>query len=100
MGKIKAQLNRIALRVADADKAVEDLSALLGVSFYGPYDDEGVGLRVALPKSGGIEIMSPMHDHDAIGAYQKLQTEGEGISGIAMRVDDFEEAKLTLLHLV
>ena len=57
MGKIKAQLNRIALRVADADKAVEDLSALLGVSFYGPYDDEGVGLRVALPKSGGIEIM-------------------------------------------
>lgn len=31
MGKIKAQLNRIALRVADADKAVEDLSALLGV---------------------------------------------------------------------
>ena len=93
MGKIKAQLNRIALRVADADKAVEDLSARLGVSFYGPYDDEGVGLRVALPKSGGIEIMSPMHDHDAIGAYQKLQTEGEGISGIAMRVDDFEEAK-------
>ena len=71
MGKIKAQLNRIALRVADADKAVEDLSALLGVSFYGPYDDEGVGLRVAF-QVGGIEIMSPMHDHDAIGAYQKV----------------------------
>lgn len=90
---MKAQLNRIALRAADADKAVADLNALLGVTFYGPYNDEHMGLRVALPKSGGIEVMAPMHDHDAIGAYQKLQTEGEGISGIAVRVDDFEEAK-------
>ena len=90
---MKAQLNRIALRVSDADKAVADLNALLGVTFYGPYDDEHMGLRVALPKSGGIEVMAPMHDHDAIGAYQRLQTEGEGISGIALRVDDFEEAK-------
>ena len=90
---MKAKLNRIALRAADADKAVADLNALLGVTFYGPYNDEHMGLRVALPKSGGIEVMAPMHDHDAIGAYQKLQTEGEGISGIAVRVDDFEEAK-------
>lgn len=90
---IKAQLNRIALRVADADKAVEDLNKLLGVTFYGPYDDEHMGLRVALPKSGGIEVMAPMHDHDAIGAYKALQTVGEGISGIAMRVDDFDAAK-------
>ena len=90
---MKAQLNRIALRAADADKAVADLNALLGVTFYGPYNDEHMGLRVALPKSGGIEVMAPMHDHDAIGAYQKLQTECEGISGIAVRVDDFEEAK-------
>ena len=70
----KAQLNRIALRVADADKAVEDLNKLLGVTFYGPYDDEHMGLRVALPKSGGIEVMAPMHDHDAIGAYKALPT--------------------------
>lgn len=90
---IKAQLNRIALRAADADKAVEDLNKLLGVTFYGPYDDEHMGLRVALPKSGGIEVMAPMHDHDAIGAYKALQTVGEGISGIAMRVDDFDAAK-------
>ena len=90
---IKAQLNRIALRAADADKAVEDLHKLLGVTFYGPYDDEHMGLRVALPKSGGIEVMAPMHDHDAIGAYQALQEKGEGISGIAMRVENFEEAK-------
>ncbi len=90
---MKAQLNRIALRAADADKAVADLHALLGVTFYGPYDDEHMGLRVALPKTGGIEVMAPMHDHDAIGAYQRLQTEGEGVSGIAVRVDDFEEAR-------
>ena len=90
---IKAQLNRIALRAADADKAVEDLGKLLGVTFYGPYDDEHMGLRVALPKSGGIEVMAPMHDHDAIGAYQKLQEVGEGVSGIAVRVENFDEAK-------
>ena len=80
---VKAQLNRIALRAADADKAVEDLNKMLGVTFYGPYNDEHMGLRVALP----------LHDHDAIGAYQALQTQGEGISGIAVRVDDFDAAK-------
>lgn len=90
---VKAQLNRIALRAADADKAVEDLNKMLGVTFYGPYNDEHMGLRVALPKSGGIEVMAPLHDHDAIGAYQALQTQGEGISGIAVRVDDFDAAK-------
>lgn len=90
---MKAQLNRVALRVADADKAVADFNALLGATFYGPYTDEHMGLRVALPKSGGIEIMAPVNDHDAIGAYQRLQTEGEGVSGVALRVDDFEAAR-------
>lgn len=90
---IKAQLNRVALRVADTHQAVKDFGELFGATFYGPYDDETVGLCVALPKSGGIELMSPMHDHDAIGAYQALQERGEGISGIALRVDDFEAAK-------
>ena len=100
MGKIKAQLNRIALRVADADKAVEDLSALLGVSFYGPYDDEGVGLRVALPKSGGIEIMSPMHAHDAIGAKKSCKQKAKESAALQCVLMISRKQKLTLLHLV
>mgnify|MGYP000670121772 CR=1 FL=1 len=96
MGKIKAQLNRIALRVADADKAVEDLSALLGVSFYGPYDDEGVGLRVALPKSGGIEIMSPMQSVRIKSCKQKAK-ESAALQCVLMIS---RKQKLTLLHLV
>lgn len=90
---IKAQLNRVALRVADADKACEDLGKLLGVTFYGPYTDDHMGLRVALPKSGGIEVMAPTREDDAIGAYKMLQTVGEGVSGIALEVSNFEEAK-------
>ena len=90
---IKAQLNRVAIRVADAHQAVKDFGELFGATFYGPYEDEHMGLCVALPKRGGIELMAPMHDHDAIGAYQALQERGEGISGIALRVDDFDAAK-------
>ena len=75
---MKAQLNRIALRAADADKAVADLNALLGVTFYGPYNDEHMGLRVALPKSGGIEVMAPMHDHRCHRCIPEAPDRGRG----------------------
>lgn len=90
---MKAKLHRVAIVVNDVHKAAEDMKKMLGVEFYGPYRDEGVGLDVALPKSGGIELLSPFRDDDAIGATQVLASTGEGVKGIALRVDDLEAAK-------
>lgn len=90
---MKAKLHRVAIVVNDVHKAAKEMSEMFGVEFYGPYRDEHVGLDVALPKSGGMELMSPFRDDDAVGATQELATSGEGIKGIALRVDDLEEAK-------
>lgn len=89
---MKAKLDRVALIVKDVDKAVEEFGAMFGVEFYGPFDDDIVGVRVALPKCGGMEMMSPIREDDGVGATQKLATKGEGITGIAMRTDNIDEA--------
>lgn len=96
---MKAELIRVAITTKNAAKAKEDFEKLLGVTFYGPYDDKSVGLSVALPRRGGIEVFSPTRDDDAVGATQKLAERGEGISGIALRVDDIEEAERHMASL-
>jgi methylmalonyl-CoA/ethylmalonyl-CoA epimerase len=89
----RAKLDRVAVVVKDVHKTVKEMEDLLGVEFYGPYDDPGPGLAVALPRRGGLELMSPTRSDDAIGATQLLEHKGEGITGIAFRVDDIEEAE-------
>ncbi len=88
-----ARLDRVAVVVRDAEQATKDLQEMLGCQFYGPLDDPGPGLSVALPRRGGIELISPTRPDDAIGATQLLDRKGEGITGIALRVDDIEEAE-------
>lgn len=89
----RAKLDRVAIVVKDAEKAVKDMEKLLGCEFYGPLDDQGAGLLVALPRRGGIELVSPTRSDDAINATQLLATKGEGITGIALRVEDIQEAE-------
>ncbi len=93
---MKAELNRVAVIVKDVDKACKDFEEIFGITFYGPYDDEYMGLRVALPRHGGFELIAPTRDDDKIHATQKLAEHGEGITGIALRVDSMEEAKKEL----
>ncbi|MDR0435042.1 MAG: VOC family protein [Gracilibacteraceae bacterium] len=90
---MRAKLDRVAIVVSDVKKAKEDFEKLLGVEFYGPFDDAGPGLAVALPRRGGLELFAPTRENDAIGATRTLAAKGEGISGIALRVDDIEEAE-------
>lgn len=90
---IKARLDRVAVTVKDSAQAAKDLSEMLGIEVYGPFNDEVVGLKVALPKAGGLELFSPLRDDDKVGATQKLAAKGEGISGIALRVDNLMEAE-------
>lgn len=89
----KAELNRVAVIVKDVDEAVKDFGEMFGITFYGPYDDAKVGVNVALPRRGGMEMMSPNRPDDGVQATQKLAEKGEGITGIALRCDDIEEAK-------
>ena len=51
-----------------------------------------VKLKVALPRSGGMEVSSPTAADDPIGFSQYLAANGEGIKGIALRVDNIQEA--------
>lgn len=90
---LRAKLDRVAMVVKDIDKAMKDMGLMLGCEFYGPLDDQGPGLAVALPKRGGLELVAPTRPDDAIGATQFLETNGEGIKGMAFRVDDIEEAE-------
>jgi methylmalonyl-CoA/ethylmalonyl-CoA epimerase len=90
---ITAKLDRVAVVVRDINQAVNDMKKLLGVEFYGPFDDPGMGLAVALPRRGGLELASPTRLDDAIGATQLLERKGEGITGIAFRVENMEEAE-------
>jgi len=88
-----AKLDRVAVVVRDIDQAMKDMKKMLGCEFYGPLDDPGPGLAIALPRRGGLELVSPTRPDDAIGATQLLESKGEGITGIALRVDDIEEAE-------
>ena len=56
---IKAELNRVAMIVDDVESAKKDFEQMFGISFYGPYEDNTVGVNVALPRRGGFEMMSP-----------------------------------------
>lgn len=90
---LRAKLDRVAVVVRDINKAKKDMEEMLGCEFYGPLDDPGPGLAVALPRRGGLELVAPTRSNDAIGATQLLERKGEGITGIAFRVDDIEEAE-------
>ena len=89
---MKGKLLRVCVVARDADETMKDFHDLFGVEFYGPFDDEGTSLRVALPRSGGMEVSAPASENDPIGFSNYLKENGEGIKGIVFRVDDIAEA--------
>ena len=56
---MKGKLIRVCVVANDATETMKDFNDLFGVEFYGPFDDEHVKLKVALPRSGGMEVSSP-----------------------------------------
>lgn len=89
---MKGKLIRVCVVAHDAAETMKDFHDLFGVEFYGPFNDEHVSLQVALPRSGGMEVSSPTAPNDPIGFTQYLAENGEGIKGIALRVDDLDAA--------
>lgn len=89
---MKAQLIRVVVAVNDSKQAMDDLNDLFGIECYGPYDIEGMSLKVALPRSGGFELISPSSPDDPSGFTSLLEQKGEGIKSIALRVDDLDAA--------
>jgi methylmalonyl-CoA/ethylmalonyl-CoA epimerase len=87
------KLDRVAVVVRDVNQAMKDLNDLLGCEFYGPIDDVEVGVAVALPRRGGVELMSPTRGDDLVGATRLLDEVGERITGVAFRVPDIEAAE-------
>lgn len=64
---MKGKLIRVCVVANDAAETMRDFNDLFGVEFYGPFDDEHVKLKVALPRSGGMEVSSPTAADDPIG---------------------------------
>ena len=53
---MKGKLIRVCVVANDAAETMRDFNDLFGVEFYGPFDDEHVKLKVALPRSGGVAV--------------------------------------------
>jgi 4-hydroxyphenylpyruvate dioxygenase-like putative hemolysin len=66
----------------------------LGFSFA-TFELEDAGLRVALDWSGGVELISPMHDevgrNSAVADF--LASRGDGVYSVALRVADITTAE-------
>ena len=91
---MKGKLLRVCLVAHDAEETMKDFHDLFGVEFYGPFDDKGVNLKVALPRSGGMEVSSPTAENDPIGFSKYLEEKGEGFKvwiakSRAIAVSDF-----------
>lgn len=81
--------------VKDLDKAAKRYSELLGTSFWDAGDQEKQGVRAMVSWDGQIELVSPISAQS--GAAKFLEKKGEGIFGVAWKVEDIDEASAQVI---
>ncbi len=85
-------VNRVTIAVKDIDKGKELYSELLGATFHSAneVDATALGVEVAMSWDAGIELVSPLPDHDSFVKHI-IETRGEGVIGVVFAVDDIDE---------
>ena len=83
------QIDRIAITVRDAQKAIDFFSDLLGIRFDELVGHEGLNVRAAY-SSFGLEITEPTAA-DSV-AERFLQKRGEGVFAVVIKVTNMDEA--------
>jgi len=84
-------LDRVVIVVKDLDKAAKRYSELLGTSFWDAGAQENQGVRAMVSWDGQIELVSPISAKS--GAAKFLKKKGEGIFGVAWKVEDIDKAQ-------
>lgn len=85
-------VNRVTIAVKDIDKGKELYSELLGATFHSANEKDAtaLGVEVAMSWDAGIELVSPLPDHDSFVKHI-IETRGEGVIGVVFAVDDIDE---------
>jgi methylmalonyl-CoA/ethylmalonyl-CoA epimerase len=85
-------LDRVVIVVKDLEKSAKRYSELLGTSFWDAGVQEKQGFRAMFSWEGQIELVSPISAQS--GAAKFLEKKGEGIFGVAWKVEDIDEAQV------
>jgi methylmalonyl-CoA epimerase len=82
-------VDHVVIRVKDREEAIERYSAL-GLELSHKTDNPAVGKVAIFRLADGffLELVAPLGDDSPIG--KALESRGEGVHSIALKVDDFE----------
>ena len=83
-------LDRVVMVVKDLDKAANQYSEVLGVTFWDAGVQEDQGVRAMVSWDGQVELISPVSAQSAAAKF--LERKGEGVIGVAWKVKDIDEA--------
>ena len=83
------KIHHVAILVEDLEKAGKLYSDLFGIEFTSPKEEKALDIRNML-SSEGIELVSPLTPDGAMA--KNLERRGEGITLLALTVDNVEEA--------
>ena len=91
------ETDHIVIIVADIEAGIENWRDKLGLTLSHTADLDEAGIKqafFALEDGTFIELVAPTHDESRLA--EILETRGEGIHVLALRVDDLEESVETL----
>ncbi|MCI8992704.1 MAG: glyoxalase [Eubacterium sp.] len=92
------KLDRIGIAVLNIEEAMADYAEMMDGAYYGPFEDDEVGIDVALPRRLGLEFVSPRRPDDKIGITEILKTKGECVTAVCWKVSDIEAAEKHLVN--
>lgn len=73
-------------------RIVGQMSSALQTSFYGPFDREDIGIRIAISMDAGIELITPLSASADDPLMQSLNEQGERWISVVVGVRDLEDA--------
>ena len=94
----KRNVNRIdhvvgLVRPENFAEAVSRMSIALQAAFYGPYNREDLGIRVAVSWDAGVELLTPLEGEKGEPYRALLEQRGEHWMSVLFGVREVEETK-------
>ncbi|MFC4595788.1 hypothetical protein [Sphingobium tyrosinilyticum] len=89
-------INRVILsyREENFDTACDELARALGIIDFEIFDPPGLGLRVAISWTAGIELISPRGREGIADAIRsQIDERGEGLSSLVLAIPDLGEGE-------
>ena len=87
------RIDRVSIAVKDLEKAMQFFSDLLGTKFDEVRENDHLKIR-ATYGDDGIELVQPTDESSSVDKF--IQSRGEGVLTVALKVPDLEEAQKSL----